>query len=186
MSDEDPWTVSNLLPLFRPIHWLSKKELYDMQARFRVYAKRFPRPIAYAIAWIGVRIVAHAFTIPIDRDDGEREMNRAAMVEMRRVLKAGGVVGIFPEGGIGRTGKAHKVFIKLAEQCRTVSGERVSIYPVRIDQRTVTIGRRITPSDLTELRQKMSREKAAIHVMESVYQLGIKTHRSILGEYSRR
>ena len=67
----------------RKVHYLGKKELFK--------------------TWVGKKIHNTLGTIPIDRGGGDNALEKAI-----DTLKAGKIMGIFPEGGRTRTGKLNK------------------------------------------------------------------------------
>jgi len=87
----------------RPVRFLAKRELW----RFR--------PVGAAIEALG--------GVPVERGRGDRE----AMAAMARLLEAGELVGIFPEGVVRETDTWHRGAAKLA----LLTG--VPLVPVLID-----------------------------------------------------
>lgn len=83
VSNYDPFAVGVGVP--RKVHYIAKKELFD-------------NPLTYPF----VKFLA---AFPVDREKVDRKAIKKALA----VLKNGGVLGIFPEGGRSKDGKMKKV-----------------------------------------------------------------------------
>ena len=73
-SNHDPLYVSSCIPLERPVRFLAKKQLFD---------NKIMRPIVSGLG-----------AIPVDRGNADLAAMRSAL----KVVKDGGVLGIFPQG----------------------------------------------------------------------------------------
>lgn len=73
-SAHDPLYVAACIPRKRPVHFLAKKELFEHQ------------PLKTFVTWLGA--------IPVDRGHADLSAIRSSL----KVVKEGGVLGIFPQG----------------------------------------------------------------------------------------
>lgn len=73
-SAHDPLYIATCVPRRREVHYLAKRELFEHQ------------PLKAFVTWLGA--------IPVDRGHADLTAMRAAL----KVVKDGGVLGIFPQG----------------------------------------------------------------------------------------
>jgi 1-acyl-sn-glycerol-3-phosphate acyltransferase len=135
VSDIDPWVVANLFSTHRVVRWWAKRELYSYSDQYRAYRDRgfFP-PFACVLALSTVCVVRYSHTLPVDRQNVHASLNKQAIIESVRIIRTGGIIGIFGEGGKNREGEAKPVFVKLARKYG------VPILPVRISEHAVLVG----------------------------------------------
>lgn len=137
------------LTLNRPIHFMAKKELFEV-------------PVLR-------KIITALGAFPVKRGMSDREALRTGL----KVLKDGHVMGLFPEGTRSKTGKLGKPlagagFFALRTDAAVVPAAIIGNYKP-FSQMTVIYGK---PIDMTELRErKASAADAAELIMEEIKKL---------------
>jgi 1-acyl-sn-glycerol-3-phosphate acyltransferase len=159
----DPWWIGLSLPLFQVIHWVGKRELFDVDIAYRQYQRKMPKFVAAVVAHLAVHIVRRSFTISIDRDGADKKLNKESFKIIHGVLRKRGVIGMFPEGGTNRRGQITPTFVSFA---RMHDALIVPTY-VNPDDLSVTF-RPAVDVHAFELRVK-TRERAK-RIMELIYQ----------------
>ncbi len=127
----DPWDVVGAYGWFRaPIHWVAALFLFSAERSGEAFFTSLPYMLRTFFGRCVVFVVKNSATIPIEREiDGRGEVssvNRKALRSIKKILENGGVVGIFPEGGVNK-GEIYHGFIKIA------SKNNVPIVRVKID-----------------------------------------------------
>jgi 1-acyl-sn-glycerol-3-phosphate acyltransferase len=146
--DLDPYHIGPFLPFGTVVHWLAKRELYHPAEIYDEYLEKLerifsflPRRLVRLLNWPFVYWVAflvrYSSTIPVDREQNSARTNRLAVKSAMHLLRSGKVVGVFGEGGIGRGGEAHPVFVALARKAGC------PILPVRVVKGGVIFGETI-------------------------------------------
>lgn len=171
VHDLDPYYVGPFFSFGTVIHWLAKKELYhpseiydDYYPRVRKLFSFLPEGVARLLTWPFVAwvsfLIRHSSVIPVDRENNNARTNRLAVKRAMHFLRSGKVVGVFGEGGIGRDGEVHPVFVSLARKAGC------PILPVRVVKGGVVFGETI---DL----QGDDRDSLTVakEVMERIYSL---------------
>jgi 1-acyl-sn-glycerol-3-phosphate acyltransferase len=125
--DIDPYYIGPFLSFGTVIHWLAKKELFHPSEIYDEYLEKMLRIFSFLpkglvrllnwpfVCWVSF-LIRFSLTIPVDRKVNNARMNRLAVKRALQLLRAGKVVGVFGEGGIGRDGEVHPVFVALARK----------------------------------------------------------------------
>lgn len=157
IGELDPWRIGPHLPFSMQVYWFAKKELYDYKSLCGEYRDMFG-VLTPLMAIVIKTVVSLSLTMPVDRENPSAKENIAALRRAVEILKSGGVIGIFPEGGINREGEANPSFVKLAKK------RNVSILPVRIDKGRVVFGQLISLAEDARSDQQIAEE-----VMSKIY-----------------
>ncbi len=130
----DPWKIG---PHYsRKIVWFCKEELYSFECTYEECKREYKH--SHCIAWLRAKftvwLVKNSSTIPVDRENPKSSTNRRAMVQAMKLLKRGGVLGIFPTGKVGSASysEINTIFWKFAYK----SG--ASVVPVLIGKNNIT------------------------------------------------
>lgn len=111
----DPWRVSHAFGLATVIRWYANWELMDFRHIYARFRLQLPPGIAYLTALLYTAVVRHSKTIPVNRDVPAARVNVRALRETSTIMKTGGIIGIFGEGGWNRR-EARPVFVGLAQK----------------------------------------------------------------------
>ena len=142
IGETDPAKISMIFPFKYPIHWFTKREAFKVKEIVNDY--QMMGLFRWVVAVFVKIFVTHTLAIAVDRESTTSKINRAAIRETVRILKNSGRIGIFGEGGVGREGSAHPVFVNLAIKTGA------DIIPVKIHRSSfwkITVGNPINQDD---------------------------------------
>lgn len=135
-TEIDSFLISLFFSRKRRVHWIAKRELCDAKSLHLEYFLSLRKHLgqgahtwlcAWALAGLVALLIRGFPVIPVDREKKLVAVNVPAILKSNEILKKGGLLGIFPEGGIDRKGQVHALFVALAQACE------VPILPVSID-----------------------------------------------------
>lgn len=168
ISESDPWRIADLFRSNQYIRWWAKKGLFSVQSMFDEHRQRGSGYILSFLLAVGtVIVVRYSKTIPVDRDNPKAALNQAAIKKSIQILKQGGIVGIFPEGGVvdnggaGIIGSRTCVAPKLALQCNA------DIVTIKLSPGRITVLRSFEPVVIKHFRQPP--EELAKNLMRYIY-----------------
>lgn len=169
--DIDPYHIGPFLSFGTVIHWLAKRELYHPTEIYDEYLNKMLDVFSFLptglvrlmnwpfVGWISF-LIRNSSVIPVDRKQNNSRTNRLAVKRAMHLLRAGKVVGVFGEGGIGRDGEAHPVFVALARKAGC------PILPVKVVKGGVVFGETI---DLKG--DERDSQTVAMEIMGRIYAL---------------
>ncbi len=167
IGETDPAKISMKFPFKYPIHWFTKHEAFKVKEIVHDYQEM--GLFKWVVAVFVKIFVTHTLAIAVDRESTTSNINRSAIRETVRILQNGGRIGIFGEGGVGREGSAHPVFVNLAVKTGA------DIIPVKIHRSSfwkITVGNPINQDDkLFAEYGNQDREKIAHKIMEFIHTL---------------
>ncbi len=156
----DPLTIGMAMPFRRgEITWLSAIELFSFKSSFSLFTgdKKIGQIKAFFASFVSVILVNFSLTMPVNRS----AKNTKTILTAVKTLKNKRMLGIFPEGGIGKKGEIHSAFVKLAIKTNSV------ILPVKICDDKIIFGEVIDIS----FADKREAEKIAEEIMFGLYSL---------------
>lgn len=144
----DPWTVVCAGNFFtRSVHWLAHAELYSREAAGEKFAKGAPAPIRYLVGFVVSMVVKHSRTLPVVQGGKDEKFfsssNKEMMRSVEKILKAGGIVGAFPNGTRGEENEFYASFVRIAKRQAAAQGSPFPILPVTIQQNGIIFHRPI-------------------------------------------
>lgn len=127
---------------FKGIRFLASHELVDVDFQQKHYfscLSSLPIWLANTVSHVLSRLtrwfVVSARSVLVDRDNDSAKINRSAVIIAVKMLFAGGILGIFPQGGIDRS-EAKNSAVKLAEKTNSM------ILPIHIKRKPKKWGRK--------------------------------------------
>ncbi len=136
----DPWCISWCFTMSNGIKWMAKMESVDPRDFQRPGAGWIRNFFLLIAGWFSAQIVRGCDVLLVDREGKDQALNLKSLARASRLLEKGGIVGIFPEGGIDKK-KAEgffEGFISLAKRTE------MPIVPIYIDGKRIVIGKPIT------------------------------------------
>lgn len=165
VGDLDPWKLARAF-LGTKIRFWTKKELCFWTDCYKDLRVRKQRSILYSLfrTVITIWLVRGGEVIPVDRDDKTPGLNIGAFNESVKILKAGGVIGIFPRAGwydpmesqIGFLLLARKTKVPIVRVCITKDSKIIIMKPLQLDFK------QISSRDYSELAESIMCEVEAL------------------------